>query len=232
MAIRHSQKQTSTLRQCLQETKLMGGLNACAIEFVPQKGAALEDDGYDPCDMKIGKRGFVIDMASLVFTLASDDVVMHLHPEKCVAFRTPARPIRRRNLREPPQAEHVPKPPAFPMDCLVNVSLAPERRSMVEAQSAESLLCISTPSIDDCLVSPMSLEVGKGFQLKSSLRVYKVPVANKALRGTDIKAIGESHALQDKPLMIDGFVRVLEESVHGSRCQETLVQNRREQFLG
>ena len=56
VAIRHSQKQTLTLRQCLQETKLMGGLNACALEFVPQKGAALEDDGYNPCDIKIGKR--------------------------------------------------------------------------------------------------------------------------------------------------------------------------------
>ena len=60
----------------------------------------------------------------------------------------------------------------------------------------------------------MLLEVGKRFKLKNSLRVYKKTLANRTLRGSDIKAIGEGHALQDNPLMINRFVRILEESNH------------------
>ena len=154
VAIRHSQKQTLMLRQCLKDEKPMHVLNAGALEFVPGESTTSEDGGYYQstfCDGPVEEKGVVIDMDSLVFSLERGEVVMHSHPEKCGAVRTPTSPIRR-ELREPLRADQLADLPALPRNCLVNACFGPERRATVETQTAEVLPLVGTPIVGDCLV--------------------------------------------------------------------------------
>ena len=109
-----------------------------------------------------------------------------------------------------------------------------QRREVAETVFQGGLPYIPTPSFGEVAVTadtdqtmrdPAVFEVGQRFVLKSAVRVYKSPFANRTLRGCDIKAIGDGHALQDKPMMIEGKVRVLEKStqrvkVSGHACAE------------
>ena len=59
---------------------------------------------------------------------------------------------------------------------------------------------------------PSVLQVGQRCVLEGVSRVYKNSLANRRLRVCDVDSIGDGHALQDEPMMIEGKVCVLEKS--------------------
>jgi hypothetical protein len=54
------------------------------------------------------------------------------------------------------------------------------------------------------------VDEGQLLELVGPCRVYKRPVTNQSLRGQDVRNIGDQHALRDRPVMMEGFVKILQ----------------------
>ena len=102
-----------------------------------------------------------------------------------------------------------------PDDILVNVYYVPPRRVLKEAIGVEVLPFIPTPDVKSCDVIPdvvLNLVRGSRLVLAEPVRVFRAPHANRTLRGSDVKGIGDESVLRDKPMYINGGINVVEES--------------------
>ena len=48
--------------------------------------------------------------------------------------------------------------------------------------------------------------------LEKPVRMYKRAYGNNSIRGRDLKGIGDGHALEDRPLFVEGAVKVVEQT--------------------
>ena len=84
---------------------------------------------------------------------------------------------------------------------------------MKETIVVDSLPMVPTPAMTTTTIGSEVLADEDHVALKSPTRVYKAPIANKTLRGTDIRAIGETHVLRDSPLFVEGVMEILERGI-------------------
>ena len=117
--------------------------------------------------------------------------------------------------------DSVPVCPATPEVSVRKVTVAPSlgegttpplRKTPRATAGAETLPESSVPAIRDCSIAyddDGTITQRTSFTIAVPSRVYKHAAGNKSLRGLDIRAIGDKHALCDKPMMIQGLVRVI-----------------------
>ena len=224
--IRHAQRLALELKQYLDGSTTRGA----GAAWIPNK----EAPGFIPWT------GVEIDEASCHFTLKEEDIVewhgqvyitsgdahpKHRHPEEVSSTTVAVR----RTLREPSKVTDLGVPTPVPaLDTIWVKSdpmllkpelkdegqlLVPQRKCLRESPPVEKLTVPQTPTIEMCTILPQSRVSGRSASLTLArpARLYKAPHAYNTVRGMDVKALGEDHALCDKPMFIEGHIEVLQE---------------------
>ena len=90
----------------------------------------------------------------------------------------------------------------------------PARKTLRDTSVPDILQEVPVPLASSCTIvedtTVMILSKVGDEDVWSPTRVYMHPVANKSLRGMDIRGIGENHPLCDKPMMLEGRAMVME----------------------
>ena len=228
VALRHSVRQTAELKQYLyvsagsENSYWSGSDDQCCsgVGLNPEAEAFLPENynvavGWHSDDKQLNEVLRCLAPEKYCSSGEVEIVSMHRHPEKAMMSDTGASD--RKRLRETCHAEGLVSPLTLPANIIVNATYVLTRRKLKETITVDSLPVVDTPVMTVVKSQSAVLADEAHLALTRPMRVYKVPFANKTLRGTDIRVIGEAHVLRDSPLFVEGVVDVLERRGQRSR---------------